>query len=124
MIDIVFVGLVVVATIITAVVLGKVVTGTFYNDKLDINSSNGESSADHVGEEINNTQITIQDVNRNPDDEERVFSSRIKITEANSDEFSSHPAVNSLYDYSAIILPIAWGAVAGTLIWRRRLPAQ
>jgi len=112
----------VVAIIITAIVLAKVITGYFSSNKLDVNTSDRRESLDNPsagsndGKPLNNI-IKDSDTNKEPVPD-------AQLVEPDGGGLTSHPMINSLYNSSPIVLPITWGAVAGTLIWKGKTKSQ
>lgn len=111
-IDIIFIVLVVVAVSITAVTLAKVVTDSFrpYNYAQSTESPE--------------LKMTVKDSDANPDansepslTSQRPSADALVIADPDAGPLD-HPFAKYIYDSSPIILPITWGAVAGTVIWR------
>ncbi|WP_148701198.1 ArsR/SmtB family transcription factor [Candidatus Nitrososphaera evergladensis] len=48
----------------------------------------------------------------------------VTLADAESTGPLDHPAATALYEYAPFTLPITWGAVAGTVIWRGRVRSQ
>lgn len=106
-IDVIFIALVVAAVIISAIVVARVLTDTF-SVRYD-NSGIGPNPAQT--EEQNRLTVTDPDI-----DETGNLSMEFALT----DEQVASPA-DRIYESSPVILPITWGAVAGTLIWRGKV---
>ena len=125
-IDIIFVALAIIAICITAIVVAKVVTDTFHT----MNYANVQENTKLI--------ITDPDANQQPagnptlspsqlsGDKSQVDGNKFARTLADAEQAGplDHPAAKAVYEYAPFTLPITWGAVAGTVIWRGRVRAQ
>jgi len=112
-IDIVFVASVIIAVALSAIVLARVLPGYLpaamqeavtTEDSAELTLS--DPSAESIPQEFNDFEGSVQE------------ESQFVITTTDS------VAADPLQDSSPIILPITWGAVAGTLIWRGKVRSQ
>jgi predicted transcriptional regulator len=110
-VDIIFIALVIVAITITAIVLARAMTDVFGTHL----ESNSAEQAQKTGQDDDfSLVITDPDANANPGAD---FSrEEYPITPPPTAQIS-----DTMYESSAYILPITWGAVGGTLIWRGRV---
>jgi len=108
-IDIVFIALVIVAVTITAIVLTRAMTGIFSGNFIESNSA--APQAQKTGQD-NGFSLTITDPDANSDNSRELAPMEPQPPAQISD---------TVYDSSAYILPITWGAVGGTLIWRGKV---
>jgi DNA-binding MarR family transcriptional regulator len=116
-IDILFVALVIVAASITAVTVAKVVMDSSATAK---NAARIESPPE------SRLKITVsdQDQNASPDLDNNLAitdgsrPAQVFASEAQDAGLLDHPGAKYIYESSPIVLPITWGAVAGTVIWR------
>jgi hypothetical protein len=100
---------VVVAVSITAITLAKIATDSFHT----YNSATQSS-----GTEKPELKTTVQDSDTNPNvNGDPVITNQLGLQYADPSPFD-HPLARYIYDSSPIVLPITWGAVAGTIIWR------
>jgi predicted transcriptional regulator len=106
-IEFIFVALVIVAVAITAVV-----TLRWVNDAYMKQDAAPEEGAGQPGA---------------PQTESFEEGARLALTDAQMVAEPGpldHPALTAMKDYAPFILPIAWGAVAGAVIWRGKVRSQ
>lgn len=108
-IDIIFIALVIVAVTITAIVLARAMTGVFAGNYLESNSA--APQAEKTGQD-NSFSLTLTDPDANSDNSRELAPMEPQPPAQISD---------TVYDSSVYILPITWGAVGGTLIWRGKV---
>jgi DNA-binding MarR family transcriptional regulator len=116
-IDIIFVVLVIVAISITTIVVARVVADT---SRPTIDSSVLEGTK---------LVITDPDVNQEPaktptSPPSRSTSDKSQIGRPELAGPLDHPAAKAVYEYAPFTLPITWGAVAGTVIWRGKVRSR
>ncbi|MGI0019806.1 MAG: winged helix-turn-helix domain-containing protein [Nitrososphaera sp.] len=129
-IDIVFIALVIVAVSISAVIIARAMTNT--SSTLEENSaaemeSFESKSTGRPGMIITDPDTnSLQDSNQDPSViEDRLYAAEnFAETAIESSGPLDHPAVSYIYESSPIILPITWGAVAGTVIWRGKVRSK
>jgi predicted transcriptional regulator len=107
-IDIVFIALVIVAVTITAIVLARAMTDVF-GTRLESNFA--APQAQKTGQDDFSLTITDPDANSDADSRELVPMEPQPPAQIS----------DTVYNSSAYILPITWGAVGGTLIWRGKV---
>jgi hypothetical protein len=111
-IDIIFIALVIVAVTITAVVLARAMTDIF-GTRLEGYSTDEQAEKTEQNDDFSLT-ITDPDANTNPGAD---FSrDTAPIAPQQTEQMS-----DTMFESSAYILPITWGAVGGTLIWRGKV---
>ena len=115
LIDILFVALVIVAASVTAVTVAKVVT--------DGSAVKNVAQTESLPEPQPKLTISDADQNAVPTNNTYGVTEGSKLTQVFSlaDRDAGpldHPVAKYIYESSPIILPITWGAVAGTVIWR------
>lgn len=104
-------------------------TPTFQVKKSD-NSNNNNNNSKSAGSSSNTT--TDYDKNADPTAREEVGGSKFKLTITDPDLVQQHhnPSSSSsqislllstVYESSPFLLPISWGAVGGTLLWRGKV---
>ena len=125
-IDIVFVALVIIAISISAVVLARAVTNT--PATLEENSGAETENLESKSAEETRMIITgsdenpLPDLNRDPGPiEDQLYAVE---TAKESSSLLDDPVVSYIYESSPVILPITWGAVAGTVIWRSKVRSK
>lgn len=107
LVDTTFIALVVIAMSITAVTLAKIAADSFNTYSSAMQSS---------GTEKPELKMTVQDSNTSSDvDGDSVTTSQLGLQYADPIPFD-HPLAGYIYDFSPIVLPITWGAVAGIII--------
>jgi predicted transcriptional regulator len=117
-IDIVFIALVIVAILITAIVVARIMT-----DNFSVRSDSAQTKGPQQESSDNEVRLTITD----PDAEEMMTQRDRNLDpqySSSSGERAANPAdrvAASIYGSSPVILPLTWGAVAGTLIWRGKV---
>jgi predicted transcriptional regulator len=124
-IDIIFIVLAIAAVIITAIVLAKALTDHF---SVKLEQSNQESEFERQILPDENFSLTIEDPDASMDSEAEADAlAKERLAPAAEQVQSSFPediVTDSIYGSSHVILPITWGAVAGTLIWRGKIRSQ
>lgn len=106
--------------------VARIVTDAFKPATLESNSSVEEGA---------NAKLTITDPDANFQDQSE--NPAMPQSQTNTGDFAliltdaeqaggplDHPAATALYEYAPFTLPITWGAVAGTVIWRGRVRSQ
>lgn len=125
-IDIIFIALAIAAVIITAIVLAKALTDHF-SVKLQSNQELSEFRDQTVLPDESLT-LTIEDPDASMDSEAEADAlAKERLAPAAEQVQSNFPediVTDSIYGSSHVILPITWGAVAGTLIWRGKIRSQ
>ncbi len=123
-IDIIFIVLAIAAVIITAIVLAKALTDHF-SVKLQSNQELSEFR-DQTALPDDSLALTIEDPDTNMDFESEADAlAKERLAPAQEQSNSTEDVVtDSIYGSSHVILPITWGAVAGTLIWRGKIRSQ
>lgn len=127
-IDIVFIVLTIAAVIITAIVLAKALTDHF-SVKLDQSNQESSEFRDQAvlpdnGESLT---LTLEDPDTNMDFEseaDALAKERLAPAAQGQSNFTEDVVTDSIYGSSHVVLPITWGAVAGTLIWRGKIRSQ
>ncbi|AFU59174.1 MAG: winged helix-turn-helix domain-containing protein [Nitrososphaera sp.] len=119
-IDIIFIGLVVVAILITAIVVAKAMTDKFSiytNSAQQAQTNNNDNNLEESGD--TKVRPTLPHLDAQPKQDQ---SFELSITDAQTATASPTDQIAaSIYGSSPIILPITWGTVAGTLIWRGKV---
>lgn len=122
-IDIIFIALVVVAVSITAVTLARLVTDSFHTLEYATTPNPQEVGPRAI---ISDPDMnSLPDANNDPGmaDQKLVQGSALIVTDAETGPLD-HPVARYIYDSSPIVLPITWGAVAGTVIWRGKVRSR
>jgi predicted transcriptional regulator len=114
------VALAIIAICITAIVAAKVVTDAF---KLKLDNNVQESSKLIITGPDKNLQDQSEDptLSQSQPDSDRLV---ITPTDAGPEGPLHNPVGTVVYEYVPFTLPITWGAVAGTVIWRGRVRSQ
>jgi predicted transcriptional regulator len=114
-IDIVFVALIFVAVSITAIVLVKVLSDMSASSMGAVTQSEQQKSD-------NTAKLEVTDPDSNSDATSPGANGSVDFSR-NVQEFTltDKPLTTSIYESSPYILPITWGAVGGTLIWRGKV---
>jgi len=116
-IDIVFIALLVVAVSITAVVLARAVTDAFSGSYL------GQQSA-QTGGVVDSPEESRPTVTEQDSESQQGEDQVLEFTLTDEQLVAQNPADQlsaAIYGSSPFLLPITWGAVAGTLIWRGKV---
>lgn len=118
-IEFIFVALVIVAVAITAVVALRWVNDVYMKQDAALNENAGQSAQRETFEEGAGQAPQTEDYASDPE-------IQLTITDADIVEPGplDHPVPATLQEYAPFILPITWGAVAGTVIWRGRVRSQ
>jgi hypothetical protein len=114
-VDIVFIALVIVAIIITAVVIARALTDAF-----SVNLDSNIDPQDENLEQSDKMQARLSD----PEELQETGDQTLDFALSDSQLVAASPpdlVAAAVYDSSPVILPITWGAVAGTLIWRGKV---
>jgi predicted transcriptional regulator len=111
-IDIIFIALVIVAVTITAIVLARAMTDVF-GTHVESNSANPQAQKTGQNDDFS---LTIPDPDANTESGADFSRELVPIAPSPAAQVS-----DTMYDSSAYILPITWGAVGGTLIWRGKV---
>lgn len=118
-IDIVFVASVIIAVALTAIILVRVLPS--YSPAAMQGATTAEDSV----------ELTLSDPTAEPSLQESSDFDRstqevpqFTITTTDSAITTDSAATDPLQDASPVILPITWGAVVGTLIWRGKVRSQ
>lgn len=115
-VDIVFIALVVIAISITAVVVARAVADAFSGSYL--NQQSAQTGLEESSEASRLT-VTEQDAElQESGDQTFVLALTDEQLVAQS---AADQLVETVYGSWPIVLPITWGAVAGTLIWRGKV---
>lgn len=128
-IDIVFVALVILAVVITAIIVAKVLTDYF---SLDLLGSRNEVSL------VITDPATESQPKAEPDTPPRSTlpippdssttdenaDPKLESTEDGSMDGEGGQFVEVVYSSSPVILPVTWGAVLGTVIWRGKVRSE
>lgn len=135
-IDIIFVALIIVAVAITSIVLAKALTDTFSSRLLE---ESGDLALVITDPDVKNEPQADNDVVPRPaapglpggSADENSDPSKMRLESAGDAQYASSGTsagegqfVESVYRSSPVILPITWGAVIGTVIWRGRVRSQ
>lgn len=119
-IDIVFITFVVIAVSITTVTLARVVTDSFHTFEYAVTPNPQEAERKAI--------ISDPDMNALPDANNDAEASRLAqkgtVTAVADASPFNHPLARYIYESSPIVLPITWGAVAGTVIWRGKVRSR
>jgi hypothetical protein len=127
-IDIVFVALVIAAIVITAIVVARVLTDTFSTKLQSQNDDDADLQQQAMPESLREQKtmedggiaLTITDPDLN--DDPAAGDSGFEYSVTDEQLVVAQPDVAAaIYDSSPVILPITWGAVAGTLVWRGKV---
>lgn len=136
-IDIIFIVLIIVAVAITSIVLAKVLTDIF-SSRLLVEES-GETALVITDPDVNNQPNADNDAVPRPtapslpggSTDESSDLSKMRLEGAGDAQYAASGTsagggqfVESVYGSSPVILPITWGAVIGTVIWRGRVRSQ
>lgn len=113
-VDIVFIVLVIAAILITAVVVARAMTDTF-----SVNLDSGQAQTESL-EESNELESRLADPDAELQEKDQAFDFAI-TTEQVVAPSPADQIATTIYGSSPFILPITWGAVAGTLIWRGKV---
>lgn len=108
LIDVIFVSLVIFAVVITSIIIIKVLTDNT-EAKRELSDSNKATNSSQTSDK---DKLNLKDSDTNAD----LQGGKVIL--------DSQLIVNSLHDSSPIVLPITWGAVIGTLIWRGKTRSQ
>ena len=125
-IDIVFVVLVIVAISISAVIVARAMTNTpstpEENGAAEIENLESKSAEEPRMIITDSDENPLPDSNQDPGlVEDRLYAIE---TAKESSSLLDDPVVSYIYESSAVILPITWGAVAGTVIWRGKVRSK
>lgn len=114
-IDIVFIVLVAVAVVITAVVVARAITDAF---SVNLNSEQAQTKSLQESSEPE-ARLTITDPDAELQEDQALdfaITTEQVVAPSPADQVAA-----TIYGSSPVILPITWGAVAGTLIWRGKV---
>jgi DNA-binding transcriptional ArsR family regulator len=125
-IDIVFVALVIIAISISAVVIARAVTNTpsasEENSAAEIENLESKSVEEPRMIITDSDENPLPDPNRDPGlVEDQLYAVE---TAKESSSLLDDPVASYIYESSPVILPITWGAVAGTIIWRGKVRSK
>lgn len=125
-IDIVFVVLVIVAISISAVIIVRAMTNTpailEENSAAEMENLESKSAEEPRMIITDSDENPLPDSNRDPGLVEDQFYA-VETAKESSNPLD-HPAISYIYESSPVILPITWGAVAGTVIWRGKVRSK
>lgn len=114
-IDIVFIVLVAIAVVITAVVVARAITDAF---SVNLNSEQAQTKILQESSEPE-ARLTITDPDAELQEDQALdfaITTEQVVAPSPADQVAA-----TIYGSSPVILPITWGAVAGTLIWRGKV---
>jgi predicted transcriptional regulator len=115
-IDIVFIALVAFAVIIPAVVVARALTDAF-----SVNLDSGQAQTDNQESSEMEARLTVTDPDAESQEKDQAFEFAITSDEQLVAPSPTDRIAATIYDSSPVIMPITWGAVAGTLIWRGKV---
>jgi len=127
LIDIIFISLVVAAIAITAIVLARVLTDAFAPAYLESQASNTEDSLTLTITDPDLNDVPYDSTIPSPPAEDDLSKRRLGATASGEKLNAATPGqfvLDSIYGSSPFLLPIAWGAVAGTLLWRGKVKSE
>lgn len=122
-VDIVFIVLAIAAVIITAVVLAKALTDHF-SARLEQSNQESPDFRDQTATPDGESLIITDPDARMDSEAEALAKERLAPAAQGQSNFPEDMVTDSIYGSSHVILPITWGAVAGTLIWRGKVRSQ